>query len=90
MVEDAKRSMVCVPQVLLKCRNLRVASCQSELSMTRERLSAYTLVAMRMYLVRIHMSHVSVRRKSFRSSHIIVGDFKVRWVSNPITDWLSS
>ena len=86
LVKDANRSTVWVPQVLLKCLNLHGASCQSELSLTRERLSAYTLAAMRMYLVRILISYVSVRRKSFRSLHIIVEDFDVKWVSTPITD----
>ncbi len=90
LVEDAKRLMVWVPHVLLKCRDLRGAGFQSELSVTRERMSAQTFAALRMYRVQILMSYVSVRRNSFRSSHIIAGDFEVRWVSTPITDWLSS
>ena len=49
-----------------------------------------SLAASMILWVRILMSHVSGKRNSFLSSHIIVGNSEVRWVSTPITVWLFS
>ena len=48
LVLEANRSTVWGPQSLLKCLNFRGASCQSELSVTRERLSNQTFASLRM------------------------------------------
>ena len=46
---EANRSIVWGPYTLFKCLNFLGASCQSELSVTRDRLSAQTFAALRMY-----------------------------------------
>ena len=83
---EANRSIVWGPHTLLKCLNFLGASCQCELSVTRDKLSAHTFAALRMYCVRILMSYLSMSRNSFRSSHIMTGDLDVRCVSTPMTD----
>jgi hypothetical protein len=69
---------------------MRGVNYQTELSVTRMRESAQILAALRMYYVRILMSYLSISMNSFRSSHIIVGDFDVRCVSIHMTVRLSS
>ena len=53
---EANRSIVWGPHTLLKCLNFLGASCQSELSVTRDKLSAQMFAALRMYCVLILMS----------------------------------
>ncbi len=67
-----------------------MASCQSELSVSRLSRSSPTFAALRMYLVMMEISCSSVRRKSFLNSDIVAGERDVRWVSTPTTDWMSS
>ncbi len=56
LAKEANRSTVWAPHRPLMCRKTRGANCQSELSEMRERLSAYTFAALRMYKVLILMS----------------------------------
>ena len=87
---QAKRSMLSVPQVLSKCRNMPGFNCQSLIPSSFDKPSAQMFAADLMKRGRMLMSLASRMYQSLRNSTIMAGEREVQRVSTMTTAWLPS